>query len=120
MTEVALAPTRSARTKFFALLLPALIFAVLAIVPLAAVLGAEKYILALVTRVMIFAIAAIALDLLVGYGGLVSFGHAGSVGLGAYAVGILASHGLGEALIALPVAMLAAALFAFITGIVCL
>ena len=92
----------------------------LAIVPLAAVFGAEKYILALVTRVMIFAIAAIALDLLVGYGGLVSFGHAASIGLGAYAVGILASHGLGEALIALPVAMLAAALFAFVTGIVCL
>ena len=36
---------------------------------------------------MIFAVAAVALDLLVGYGGLVSFGHAAFVGLGAYAVG---------------------------------
>ena len=44
----------------------------------------------LVTRVMIFAIAALALDLLVGYGALVSFGHAAFIGLGAYAVGILA------------------------------
>ena len=45
--------------------------------------------LSLVTRVMIFAIAALALDLLIGYGALVSFGHAAFIGLGAYAVGIL-------------------------------
>jgi len=120
MTDTAIASSRTTRNKISLFLIPTIIFAVLAIVPLAATFGAEKYILALVTRVMIFAVAAIALDLLVGYGGLVSFGHAASVGLGAYAVGILASHGLGEALIALPVAMLAAALFAFITGIVCL
>ena len=51
------------------------------------------------TRVMIFAIAALALDLLIGYGALVSFGHAAFIGLGAYAVGILAAHGIGDALI---------------------
>ena len=48
---------------------------------------------------MIFAIAALALDLIVGYGGLISFGHAAFIGLGAYAVGILASHGIGDALV---------------------
>jgi len=96
------------------------VFAVLAIFPLLAKFGTEGYLLALVTRVMIFAIAAIALDLIVGFGALVSFGHAAFVGLGAYAVGILASHGLTDALVALPAAILVSALFAFVTGLVCL
>jgi branched-chain amino acid transport system permease protein len=69
---------------------------------------------------MIFAIAALALDLLVGYGALGSFGHAAFVGLGAYAVGILSSHGINDALISLPVALGVSALFAFVTGVVCL
>jgi branched-chain amino acid transport system permease protein len=69
---------------------------------------------------MIFAIAALSLDLLIGYGGLISFGHAAFVGLGAYAVGILSAHGLHDAIIALPVALLSSALFAYVTGVVCL
>ena len=76
--------------------------------------------LSLVSRVMIFSIAAVALDLLVGYGGLISFGHAAFIGLGAYAVGILSAHGIRDALIALPSALATSALFAFLTGIVCL
>jgi len=96
------------------------VFTVLAIFPLLAKFGTEGYLLALVTRVMIFAIAAIALDLIVGFGALVSFGHAAFVGLGAYAVGILASHGITDALVALPAALLVSALFAFVTGLVCL
>jgi len=98
----------------------AAIFVVLALVPFAARLGAEGYLLALVTRAMIFAIAAIALDLIVGYGALVSFGHAAFVGIGAYAVGILAASGITDALVALPVALAASALFALVTGFVCL
>jgi branched-chain amino acid transport system permease protein len=96
------------------------IFLVLAVVPLLAKLGTETYVLSLVTRVMIFAIAAIALDLLVGFGALVSFGHAAFIGLGAYAVGILASHGITDAIVALPAAIIISMLFAFATGIVCL
>ena len=88
--------------------------------PLAAAFGAKTYILALFGRIMIFAIAAIALDLLIGYGGLISFGHAAFVGLGAYAVGILSAHGITDALIALPVALIASALFGLATGAVCL
>ena len=57
--------------------------------------GAEGYVLSLLTRVMIFGIAAMSLDLILGYGALVSFGHAAFLGIGAYAVGILASHGIG-------------------------
>jgi branched-chain amino acid transport system permease protein len=70
---------------------PGLIFGVLAALPAAAVLAPENYLLALGTRIMTFAIAAVALDLIVGYGALVSFGHAAFIGLGAYAVGILAA-----------------------------
>jgi branched-chain amino acid transport system permease protein len=99
---------------------PALIFLAFALVPIAATFSAETYVLSLFTRVMIFAIAAMSLDLLVGYGALISFGHAAFVGLGAYAVGILASHGINEALIALPVALAASALFAWLTGAICL
>ncbi len=99
---------------------PVVIFIALAAVPLVAFVGAQSYVLDLVSRIMIFAIAAVALDVLIGYGGLISFGHAAFVGLGAYAVGILSAHGFGDALIALPVALAASALFALATGAVCL
>ncbi len=93
-----------------------LCFLALALVPLAATFGAESYVLSLVTRVMIFAIAAISLDLILGYGALVSFGHAAFLGIGAYGAGILASHGVKDAAFQLPVALGASALFALVTG----
>jgi branched-chain amino acid transport system permease protein len=99
---------------------PVLIFIALAAVPLVAIYGAQTYVLDLFSRVMIFAIAGVALDFLIGYGGLISFGHAAFVGLGAYAVGILSVHGFGDALVALPVALAVSALFALATGAVCL
>ncbi|MDT3685589.1 MAG: branched-chain amino acid ABC transporter permease [Pseudorhodoplanes sp.] len=116
----AAASAMPARKPVAGFILPLVIFGCFAAVPLLSAFGAESYLLGLVTRVMIFAIAALALDLLVGYGALVSFGHAAFVGIGAYAVGILASHGFGDVLISLPAALLASALFAWLTGIVCL
>src|SRR5262245_56322867 len=98
--------------------LPIGIFLILAALPLAALSIGDSYLVSLGARVMIFAIAAVAL--LVGYGGLISFGHAAFIGLGAYAVGILAAHGIGDALLALPAALALSALYAFLTGIVCL
>jgi branched-chain amino acid transport system permease protein len=86
----------------------------------AAAFGPETFWLGLITRVMVFAIAALALDFICGYGGLVSFGHAAFVGIGAYAVGILASHGVTDMLIQLPAALIVSALFAYLTGTVCL
>jgi branched-chain amino acid transport system permease protein len=113
--------TASARRALFAgNALPLAIFLVFAVVPLFAGFKGEAYVLSLVTRVMIFAIAALALDLLVGYGALVSFGHAAFIGLGAYAVGILGAHGITDMLVSLPLALAVAALFACATGIVCL
>jgi branched-chain amino acid transport system permease protein len=107
-------PRRAAR------LLPVLILLAFALLPLIAASKIERYILDLATRMMIFAIAALALDLVVGFGGLVSFGHAAFIGLGAYAVGILAAHGINDALVALPVALGVSTLFALLTGLVCL
>ena len=120
MADVA-APARSARTqpargRSAGNALPVVIFAALIAVPAVAALTTEAYVLGVVTRVMIFSIAAVALDLLVGYGALVSFGHAAFVGLGAYAVGILAASGIGDGIVALAAAIAVSALFAAVTG----
>jgi branched-chain amino acid transport system permease protein len=109
-----------ARGRWSANALPIGIFLVLAVIPLVALVTGGGYLVSLGARVMIFAVAAVALDLLLGYGGLISFGHAAFIGLGAYAVGILAAHGITDALIALPAALAISALYAFLTGIVCL
>ena len=102
------------------IVLPVVLFLAFALLPLVASLSAEKYLLDVGSRIMVFAVAAVALDLLVGYGGLISFGHAAFVGLGAYAVGILSAHGIADALVSLPVAIAVSMLFAFLTGLVCL
>jgi branched-chain amino acid transport system permease protein len=101
-------------------LLPGLIFAVFALLPVIAALTSKQYLVDVGARMMVFAVAAVALDLLVGYAGLISFGHAAFIGLGAYAVGILSAHGIGEGLVALPVAIVVSMLFAWLTGMVCL
>ena len=119
-TALAAAAAKPALPAARRLVLPAVIFLVLALLPVAAALAGQQYLIDLGTRVMVFAVAAVALDVLVGYGGLISFGHAGFIGLGAYAVGILSAHGIGDALVALPVAIAGSMLFAWLTGIVCL
>jgi branched-chain amino acid transport system permease protein len=101
-------------------LLPVAIFAVLAAAPIATAFGAETYLLGLLTRVMVFAIAALAVDFLCGFGGMVTFGHAAFVGIGAYAVAILGAEGITDMAITLPVALAASALFAYLTGTICL
>src|SRR5215217_5471921 len=122
MTEIAetqSAPAPSFTTRFE--IVPLVLFAAFAAAPLLATFsGAEGYVLSLLTRVMIFGIAAMALDLILGYGALVSFGHAAFLGLGAYAVGILASHGIEDVLVQIPVALAASALFALVTGAISL
>jgi branched-chain amino acid transport system permease protein len=100
-------------------MLPLAIFGLLAVAPFLTGGGAD-YALNLLERVMIFAIAVLGLDLIVGFGGLVSFGHAAFIGLGAYAAGILAFHGVGDTLLAMPAALALSALFAALTGVVCL
>jgi branched-chain amino acid transport system permease protein len=122
MTELAeMSSTPAPRLSTRLEAVPIVLFAAFAAAPLLAMFsGAEGYVLSLLTRVMIFGIAAMALDLILGYGALVSFGHAAFLGLGGYAVGILASHGIEDALIQIPVALAASALFGLITGAISL
>ncbi|HVL73971.1 MAG TPA: branched-chain amino acid ABC transporter permease [Beijerinckiaceae bacterium] len=109
-----------ARPKLARYLLPLVLFLALALVPFVARWGGEGYILALAIRVMIFGIAALSLDLILGYGALVSFGHAAFLGIGAYAVGILASHGFNDLFLQLAAALVFSALFALVTGAISL
>ncbi len=122
MTELAETQSAPAPSPLLRLeLTPVVLFAAFAIAPaLASASGAEGYVLSLLTRVMIFGLAAMSLDLILGYGALVSFGHAAFLGIGAYAVGILASHGIEDLLVQIPVALAASAAFALGTGAISL
>ncbi len=71
-------------------------------------------------RIMIMAIAAISLNMIMGYGGMISFGHAVFIGLGGYTVGIFASHGIESAYIQWPVGILVSGIFALIIGAISL
>jgi branched-chain amino acid transport system permease protein len=70
----------------------------------------------LASRILIYAIAATSLNLVLGYGGMVSFGHAAFFGAGAFVVGILAVEGVRSAWIAWPAAIVVAALAALVIG----
>jgi len=95
---------------------PVVLFLALAAVPFAAAAIGEPFYLSLVTRVMIFAIAALALDFVLGYGGMVSLGHAAFIGVGAYSVGILSHHGIDSGLVQWPLGIALSALAALVIG----
>ncbi|MCC7549109.1 MAG: branched-chain amino acid ABC transporter permease [Burkholderiales bacterium] len=80
----------------------------------------EPFYVVLASRILIFALVATSLNLLVGFGGMVSFGHAAFLGAGAYVVAILMQHGVASAWIAWPAAVAVAALAALAIGAVCL
>ena len=65
---------------------------------------------------MIFAIAAASLNLILGYGGMVSFGHAAYLGVGGYAVGILAFYGVNDGWLQWGIAIGASGLVALAIG----
>jgi branched-chain amino acid transport system permease protein len=93
------------------------------------------YAVGIAARILILALAGISLNLILGYGGMVSFGHAAFFGVGAYVVAILAYHdtmsealmtwpveidGTDQALIAWPAAMIVSALVALVIGAISL
>ena len=80
----------------------------------------DDFSLKLVTRMLIFGIAAMGVDLLVGFVGLVPLGHAAFLGLGAYAAGILTDAGLESAFVVWPLAILVGALGAAVVGAISL
>lgn len=97
------------------LLLGALL-AGLALLPALAAAIDQPFLVELGTRIAILALAAVALDLVVGQAGLVAFGQAGFVGLGAYATGILIHHGILSGWVHLAAALGAAGLAATAIG----
>jgi branched-chain amino acid transport system permease protein len=82
-------------------------------------IDAEFYV-SVASRILIYGIAATSLNLILGYGGLVSFGHAAFFGIGAYAVGIGITEGLVSGWFGFPLAMAVAALAAAAIGAVSL
>ena len=96
--------------------LPWVLLIAAALVPWLAGLLDQGYYVGFVRRMMIFAIAAASLNFIMGYGGMVSLGHAAFFGIGAYVVGIAMVHGVTSAWIAWPLAMLFAALAALAIG----
>lgn len=118
-------------TKIMAALLGMLVL----LLPWLLVLTGQEYLLSLATRVIIYGLAASSLNLILGYGGMVSLGHAAFVGIGGYCVGILAFHlqegiplfaslpwlsGTNNGLVVWPIAMMLSALFALLTGAISL
>ena len=97
-------------------LVTALLLLVLAVLPLLTQAFDQRYLLSIGTRIVIWAIAAISLNMILGYGGMVSFGHAMFFGIGGYAVGILAAHGTTSGSVQWPVGIVAAALWATAIG----
>jgi branched-chain amino acid transport system permease protein len=88
----------------------------LAVLPLLTQAFDQRYLLSIGTRIVIWSIAAISLNMILGYGGLVSFGHAAFFGIGGYGVGILAANGIASGWIQWPAAILAAVLWAALIG----
>ncbi|MBI2755667.1 MAG: branched-chain amino acid ABC transporter permease [Chloroflexi bacterium] len=96
---------------------------VVALLVAAAVLplfGPPRYLVTVVTEVFLYAIFAMSLDLLLGYTGMGSLGHAAFWGIGAYTAGILSLQWTQNALLTWPLAVLAAGLAALLIGAVCI
>ncbi|HEY9080421.1 branched-chain amino acid ABC transporter permease [Magnetovibrio sp.] len=104
---------------------------ILATLPVVAEAMGEPFLTTIASRVLIYAIAAVSLDLILGFGAMVSFGHSAFFGIGAYVVGILTHHafnseaiaflpgdwtGSTAAVIQWPLAILTAGLFALVIG----
>ena len=88
----------------------------LALVPVYAALTGNYFLMSLFTRIVILAMAAVSLNLIMGFGGMVSFGHAAYLGIGGYVVGILAKEGVNSGFLQWPLALAVSALFALVVG----
>ena len=93
-----------------------ILFIVVFLFPLAMQALDQPFYISFATRILIYAMAAASLNLVLGYGGMVSFGHAAFFGAGAYVAGILAFEGLTSPWLAWPAAIAIAALAALVIG----
>lgn len=108
------APFTFTKVTMFAVLL------LVAMVPLFDYFFGTGFYLDVGTRLACLAIAAIGLNLAVGYGGMISFGHAAFIGIGAYSVGIPTYYGIDNGFVHLALAITSSALFALVTGAISL
>jgi branched-chain amino acid transport system permease protein len=88
--------------------------------PLALKAGDQLFYLSFASRILITALAASSLNLVLGYGGMVSFGHAAFVGTGAYVASIALAEGVASAWFGWPAAVLASGLAALAIGAISL
>ena len=107
-------------------------FALLLILPVVLNAIGESYYISILTKILIFALVGISLDLIIGQAGLVSFGHAAFFGMGAYVCGVLSHHGANDllifsifsgtnnALLSWPIAMVFCMLLGLIVGLISL
>jgi branched-chain amino acid transport system permease protein len=93
-----------------------LLLLALVLLPVYVEFTGSRFLLTLFTRIVILALAAVSLNLILGYGGMMSFGHAAYLGIGGYSVGILAFEGVTSGFVQWPVALLVSALFALVIG----
>lgn len=98
------------------LVLTCVVFFLLLLAPLTTIVAGNDYPLIVLTRIVILGMAAVSLDLLLGYGGMVSLGHAAFFGIGAYAIGIMTAEDVTSGFVQWPLAILAAAFAALVIG----
>lgn len=102
------------------LIVAGVIFGLLLALPVLLPLLGEGYLVGLIIKAMLLAIAAISLDLLIGHGGLVSLGHAAFVGVGAYAAAISLENGVENILVLLVITLAVTGVVALVTGVLAL
>ena len=119
MPPPGLAPTPPGRLGAAHAALVLFVVAALGLPWLLQALGLDFY-LSLASRIVVYAIAATSLNLVLGYGGLISFGHAAFFGLGAYVTGIMISEGIQSGGAHLVATVAVTALFALLVGVISL
>ena len=92
------------------------LFILFAIIPILAPAIGEAFYVDVFARIMIWSIAAVGLNLVLGYGGMISFGHAAYIGLGGYTIAIFSFHEINNGFIQWPVALLISGLAALLFG----
>lgn len=97
-----------------------ILLAVLVALPHAATATGQEFYIGVASRLIIFALAASSLNLILGFGGMVSLGHAAFFGAGAYTVGVLMHHGVMSAWVSWPLAIVVGAGLAFLIGLIAL
>ncbi len=100
--------------------IPAIFFLALAFIPTLAVALDDNFLIAFLARVVIYAIAATALNIALGFGGLVSLGHALFIGLGMYSVALPAHLGITDGWIQLVICIISCVIVGTVTGVVSL